>query len=128
MLTFEPRQRRRRRTEHATLAFLVRCIQLFAQLETIRPHPPEVWSMDQQARERDERRIRMILTIPQLLFVERFVVLRTRVAQSIMIRIIRLNEHSSRSIATPRSSGNLRDELKRSFRRAKVRQRETDVH
>src|SRR5690242_5878325 len=127
MLTFESRQWRGCGTEHAALAFLVYRVQLFAQLQTIRTHAPEIRSMDQQTRERDERRIRVILPVAQFLFVERFVILRARVAQGVVIRMISLNQDSSWPITASRASGNLRDELKRSFRGAKVRQGETDV-
>src|SRR5689334_5793024 len=127
MLTFESRQRRGRGTEHATLAFLVCRVELFPQFHTVRTHAPEIGSMDQQTRERDERRVRVILPVTQLLFVERFVILRARVAQSVVIRMIRLNEDSSRPITASRASGDLRDELKRSFRGAKVWQGETNV-
>src|ERR1051326_6790949 len=128
MLPFEPRQRRGRRTEHSALAILIYRVQLFAQLERIRTDATQIRTMDQQTRERHKRRIRMILTIAQLLFVERFVILCTRVAQSVMIRVIGLNEHSSGSIAAPGPSCHLSDELKGSFRGTKVRQRETDVY
>src|SRR6185369_7825348 len=84
--------------------------------------------MDQQTRERHERRIRMVLPVAQLLFVKTLIVLRTRMSQRIVIRMIRLDQNSSRPIATSRPSRHLRDQLKRSFRRSKIRQRETRIN
>ena len=69
----------------------------------------------------------MILPVAQLFVVKSFIVLRTRVSQSVVIRMIRLNQDSSRTIATSGTSRDLRDELKRSFRRSEIRQRETDI-
>src|SRR5690349_17592120 len=128
MLTFESRKRRGRRTEHATLALLICRVELLAQLQTIRTHAPEIGPMDQQTRERNERRIRMILTVAQLFFEKRPVILRTRVSQCVVVRMIRLNQDSSRSIAASGATRDLRDQLKRSFRGAKVGQGESDVN
>src|SRR5690348_15238371 len=128
MLTFQSRERRGRGTEHATLAFLVCRIELLAQFETIRTHAPEVRPMDQQTRERDERRIRVILTVAQLLFEKRFVVLCARVSQCVVIRMIGLNQDSSGSISASGATRDLRDQLKRSFRGAKVGQGESYVN
>src|SRR4051794_34667794 len=101
MLAFEARQWRGRRTKHTTLSLLVCRIEMFTQLKTIIAHATEIRTMDQQTRERHKRRIRMILTIAQLLFVEAFVILCIRVAQGVVIRMIRLNQNSARSIAAP---------------------------
>src|ERR1051325_6808583 len=70
----------------------------------------------------------MVLPVAQLLFVEALIILRTRMSQGIVIWMIRLDQNSSGPIATPRTSRNLRNELKRSFRRSKVGQRETGVN
>src|SRR6185369_10164080 len=121
MLAFESRQGRRRRPEYPAFAFLICKIELLSKLQTIRPHSPEVRPMDQQTRECYERRIRMILPVPKLLVVKMLVILRARMSQSIVIWMIRLNQNSSRTIAAPGTSCDLRDELKRSFRRSEVR-------
>ena len=84
--------------------------------------------MDQEAGEGDERRIGMVLAIAQLLLVKRLVILRARVSQSIVIWMIGLDQNFTGPIATTRTSRDLRDELKRSFRRAKVRQRQTRIN
>ena len=44
-----------------------------------------------------------------------------------MIRMISLNQDSARAIATTRASRHLRDQLKRSFRRSEIRQRQTRI-
>src|SRR5262245_43953620 len=84
--------------------------------------------MDQQARERNERRIRMILPVTKLLFIKRLIVLRASVSQSIMIWMIGLDQNSSRPIAASCASRHLRDQLKRSFRRSEVRQRRARIY
>src|SRR6185295_4880775 len=127
MLTFESRERRGRRTKHTNLPLLVRRIKMFTQLKTIITHATEIWSMDQQTRERHKRWVRMILTIAQLLFIEAFVVLCTRMAQGIVIRMIRLNQHSSWPIAAPGPSCHLSDELKSPFRCSKVGQSKSGI-
>src|SRR5215216_4376526 len=70
----------------------------------------------------------MVLPVPKLLFVKRFIVLCARVSQSIVVRMISLNQHSSRPIATTSPPRNLRDELKRSFRRSEIRQRQPRIN
>ena len=121
MLAFESRQRRRRRTEYATLAILVSDIELLAKFETVRSHATQIRPMDQQTRERHERRIRMVLPVAKLFVVEAFIILRTRMSQSVVIRMIRLNQNSSGTIAAPGTSRDLSDELKRSLRRSEIR-------
>src|ERR1043165_7653132 len=120
MPAFQPCERRRRGAEYATTALLVRSIELFAQFKTIVAHATQVRSVDQHASERDERRIRMILAVMDLFVVEAFVILGARVAQRVVIRMIGLNQHLPRSIATSRASRDLRDQLKRSLSGTKV--------
>ena len=72
--------------------------------------------MDQQTRERHEWRIRMVLAVTQLLFVKTFIVLRACMSQRVVVWMVRLDQNSSRPIATTSTSRNLRDELKRSLR------------
>ena len=80
MFAFEPREWRRRRAEDAALSSFVRGIELFAQFETVGAHTREIYSMDQQARQRHKRRIRMVLPVMNFFVVETFVILRARVA------------------------------------------------
>ena len=84
--------------------------------------------MDQVARERHKRRIRMVLPVLNLFVVKAFVILRARVAQRVVIRMIGLNQHFARPIATTGASCYLRDQLKRSFRGTKVGQGESGVN
>src|SRR5215216_5681825 len=109
MLAFQPRERCGRWTEHATLSLLIHQVQLLAELETIIAHFTQIRPMDQQARERDERRIRMILPVTKLLFVKPLIILRASMSQRVVIRMIRLNQNSSRAITTTRATRNLRD-------------------
>ena len=104
MLPFETRERRRRRAQHATLTLLVYRIELLAQFQTISTHTTQVRPMDQQTRQRYKRRIGMILPVAQLFLVKSLIVLRTRMSQSVMIWMIRLDQYPSRAIATPGSS------------------------
>ena len=83
--------------------------------------------MDQQTCQGDERWIRMVLPVTQLLFVKSFIVLRTRVAQSIMVGMISLDQNSSRTITTSGTASNLRNQLKRSFRGSEIRQRKPGI-
>src|SRR6185295_12009750 len=84
--------------------------------------------MDQQTRERHERRIRMVLPVAKLLLVKPFIILRARVSQCIVVWMISLDQDSSRPITTTGASRNLRDELKRSFRGSEIRQREARIN
>src|SRR4029079_1193642 len=70
----------------------------------------------------------MILPVTKLLVVKRFIILRARVSQSIVVWMISLNQHSSRSITTTSTPRDLRDELKRSFRRSEIRQSQTRIN
>src|SRR5215217_4440942 len=128
MFAFQPRQRRGRRAKHTTLPLLIHQIKLLAKLETIIPHLTQIRPMDQQTRERHKRRIRMVLPVPQLLIVKTFIVLRARMSQSIVVWMIRLNQNSSWPITSTRATRNLRDELKRSFRRSEIRQCEARIN
>src|SRR5215217_3911514 len=115
MLAFEARERRGRGSEYSTLPLPVRRVEMLADFQAVSTNSTKIRPMDQHTRQCYERRIRMILPVAQLFLVKRFIVLRTRVSQSVMIRMIRLNQDPSRTIATSRSSRNLRDQLKSPF-------------
>src|SRR6185503_4429262 len=127
MLAFEPRERRGRGAEDAAPASFVCGVELFAQFETVCAHSSEVRAVDQEAPERDERRIRMVLPVVNLFVVKTFVVLRACMAQRVVIRMVGLNQHSARAIAASGASRHLRYQLKRSFRRTKIRQSESRI-
>src|SRR5687768_18261687 len=64
-----------------------------------------------RSRKRDKRRIRMIPPIVDLLVIEPFVILRARVPQRVVIRMISLNQHLSGTIAAERRSEEHTSEL-----------------
>ena len=82
MLALQSRKRRRRRSKYPALPILIRKIELLAKFETIRTHTTEIRSMNQQTRERNERRIRMVLPVTKLLLKKALIVLRTRMSLS----------------------------------------------
>ena len=53
---------------------------------------------------------------------------RASVSQGVMVRMVGLNQDSPRTITTAGASGHLRDELKGSFRRPEIRQRQSRVN
>ena len=107
MFAFEPGEWRGRRAEDAALSTVISGVELFAKLETVRTHATQVWPMDQQGRECYEGWIRMILTVANLFVIEAFEVLRARMAESIVIRMISLNQHLPRPIAAAGPSRHL---------------------
>ena len=62
---------------------------------------------NEQERERNERRIAMVSTVANLFFVEPAIVLRGRMAQSVMVRMIGLNQNASRQISATGAAGDL---------------------
>src|SRR5215207_8147119 len=121
MLAFESRERSRCWTKYPAVSFMVGNIELLAKFQALIANLTQIRPMDQKTRERHERRIGMILPVPQFFVVKTFVVLRTRMTQGVVIRMIGLNQDSSRPIATPRPARDLCNELKRSFRRSEIR-------
>src|SRR6185436_16773237 len=121
MLALQPREGRGRGTKYPALPILINKIELLAEFKTIRTHTTQVRSMNQQTREGHERRIRMVLPVAKLFLKEPFIVLRARVSQRIVIRMISLNQDAPRSITTSRTSCYLCNQLKGSLCRPKVR-------
>ena len=128
MFAFKTSERRRRGTENAASPILIRLIQFFAKVERGRPGSIQIDPVDHQRCQRHKRRIRMILTMANLLFIKARIVLRAGVSQGVVIRMVGLNQHLSGPITSSRPTGNLGDQLKRSFRCAKVRQRQPCIH
>jgi hypothetical protein len=58
----------------------------------------------------------MVLSIVDLLVVKTFVVLRAGVTESVVIRMVRLNQYLAGTIAASGASGDLSDQLKRPLR------------
>ncbi len=77
--------------------------------------------------ERDRRRIVQARAEFHFALVERFVLLRGRGADAVVIRVERLHDGFARRVAPPRASDDLREQLERPFSRAKVGQPEADV-
>src|SRR5205085_8872351 len=82
----------------------------------------------EQRGERDEGRVAQVLPVVDLFVEETFVVLRARVAQSVVLRVICLNQDATGQSASARAPCDLRDELERSLRGAEVWQRKPRVN
>ena len=109
MFALEPCEWRGRGAEYATLPLLVCGVQLLSQFETVSPHAPKIRSMDQQARQRHKRRVRMVLPVANLLVEKAFVILRARVPQRVVIGMVSVNQNLPRAVAASGSSRHLRD-------------------
>jgi hypothetical protein len=70
----------------------------------------------------------MVLSVANLFIVKTIVVLGARVPQSVVIRVIGLDQNPARTITTPGATGNLRYELKGSFGRSEVWQGQTGIN
>src|SRR5882724_1041606 len=70
----------------------------------------------------------MVLAVTNLLTVKTCVILSARMTQSIMIRMIGLDQNPAASFASTRPAGDLRKQLKCTLGRPKIRQRETGIH
>ena len=57
----------------------------------------------------------MVLSVANLFIIKPIVVLGARVSQSVVIRVIGLDQDPAGTITAPRTTGNLRYELKGSF-------------
>src|SRR5437763_486872 len=77
---------------------------------------------DQQKGEDYERRVAMILSMPNFFVIEAAIVLRRCMPQGVMMRMIGLNQDASGQVPTARASGDLGDQLKGTLGRAKIRQ------
>jgi len=77
--------------------------------------------MDEQTRQRYERRIRMILPVAKLFVIKAFKILRAGVSQSVMMWMIGLDQNSAGSIPAAGASRDLSNELKCPFRGAEIR-------
>src|SRR5688572_13640973 len=128
MLAFESRKRRRRWTKYPTVSFMVGDVELFAKFQTLVSNPTEIRTVDQKTREGHERRVGMVLPVSQFFVVKTFVVLRARMPQCVVIRMIRLNQNSPRPITTTCTPRNLGNQLKRSLRRSEIRQSQSCIN
>src|SRR5690349_14866142 len=81
----------------------------------------------QQQSQCDEWRILVIAAVANLFVVEADIILGDRVPQSVVMRMIGLNEYSAGAIATSGAAGNLSNQLKSSFCGTKIRQRQPGV-
>src|SRR5687768_13393671 len=83
---------------------------------------------DQDGREYDKRRVAELRPEFYLFVIEALEILPARVLERVMFGIVSLYKHSSREIAAARSARYLREYLKRSLGRAKVRKTESDIY
>src|ERR1041384_7363362 len=122
MLAAQASEWRRRGAEDAARMSAVRVVKRIPKLLRSAQCCRRFFMTDQQERERHERRIAMVSTVANLFFVEPAIVLRRRMPQGVMMRMISLDEYATRQVSATRATGDLGDYLKRSFRSAKVRQ------
>src|SRR4051812_12817091 len=69
----------------------------------------------------------MIATVANLFVIKAAIVLGRGMTQSVMVRMIRLNQHASRQVAAAGAARHLCNQLESSFSRAKIRQRQSGV-
>ncbi len=74
----------------------------------------------QQECQGHEGRIAVIASVTNLFVIKPAIVLSRRVSQSVMMRMVSLNQDSPRQVTTARATGDLGYQLKRSFGGAKV--------
>src|SRR5260370_26678506 len=98
MLAAQPRKRSRRRAEKAAALIAISFIQSFLQLLRDAQGARGIFVTHQQQGERDERRIPVISSMANLLIVEAAKILCARVSQRVVMRVIRLNQNSTRQI------------------------------
>src|SRR5438034_10814797 len=89
--------------------------QSVSQLLRCRSGARRVLVTHQQQGERDEGRVAVIAAMPNFFLVKSAIVLRLSVAQSVVMRMISLNQNLPGQIASAGASRNLSDELKGSL-------------
>src|SRR5437660_8325760 len=107
MLAAQASERRRRRPENAARVLKVRVVKRIPKLLRNAQGGRRIFMTDEQEGERNERRIAMISAVANLFFVEPGIVLRSRMPQSVMMRMIGLNQHASWQITATCAAGNL---------------------
>src|SRR5262249_15761186 len=127
MLAAESGQRRRRRPEDATGMLAICVIQMIAKFLGDAAGPRAVSMPHQQQRQGGKWWISMITPMPNFFRIESLIVLRRRVFQGVVMRMIGLDQNPSGPVSATGTSGNLRNQLEGPFRRAKIRQCQTGV-
>src|SRR6266404_117333 len=127
MLAAQARERGRRRPKNAARVIAVRLVQNIPKFLRRAERSGRVLVTHQQQCERDEWRITVISSMPNLFFVKTTIVLRRRVTKRVMGWMVSLNQHSAWQIAASGASGDLGNQLKGSFSGAKVRQCESGI-
>src|SRR5438067_744613 len=120
MLAAQASERRRRRPKDAARMFAVRVVKRIPKLLRSAQSCRRIFMTDEQERERNERRIAVISTMANLFLVEPAIVLRRRMPQSVMMRMVGLNQDASRQIAATCTAGNLGDQLKGALGSAEI--------
>src|SRR5215213_7058407 len=115
MFAFQPGERRGRWSENPAFSIFVRRVEMLSQFETVRSNAAQVRPMNQQTRERHERRIRMVLPVLNFLVVEPVVILSAGMSQRVVIRMVSLNQDSAGPIAATSAPRDLSDQLKGPF-------------
>jgi hypothetical protein len=109
MFAAKAREGRGRGAEYATGAFLIRFFESLFEFGSSRLHAPEIFAVNEKRGQSDERRIVHALAIANLFVVEAHVILLAGVKQSVMVRMIGLNEDAACALAAPRPARHLRD-------------------
>src|SRR5258707_1228490 len=127
MLAAQARERRGGRAEYSTGLVEVCVDQGLPKLLCRGIGSGGVFVAHQQQRQRYKRRITVIASMANLFIIESAVILGARMSQSIVMRMIRLNQNAPGQITASGSSGNLGDQLKGPFGGAKVRQSQSRI-
>src|SRR2546430_7363862 len=122
MLAAQPRKRSRRRAENAATLIAISFTQSFPHLLRNAQGARRIFVTNQQQGERHERRKPQISSVANLLVVEAAKILGARMSQRVVMRVIGLNQNSTRQITTSGAPGDLSYQLKRSFGGTKIRQ------
>ncbi len=126
VIALQPRDRRRRRSQHAHLRW-TRALQPASYFSRDRERLLELVAAHQHIRQRAERRIVHPAAKAQFLVGEALVVVPCGVLDGVVLRKIRLQDHAAGRRAAAGASRDLRDELERSLGGAEVREAEREV-
>src|SRR5713101_6358945 len=124
MLAAKSRERGRRGAEDMTGVSAVCFHQGVSQFVRDGVRSRRIFVTNKHQGQRDERRITVIAPMTNLFVVEPSIVLRARVAQRVMTRVISLDQNASGQVAATGAPRDLRNQLKGALCGAKVRQSE----
>src|SRR5258708_14399470 len=128
MLAAQTRERRRCGAEDATGVSVVCLHQSVSQFVRDGVRSRLVFVPNQHQRQRDKRRISVIAPVANLFVKEPSIVLRTRMAQRVMVGMISLDQNASGKIAATGATRDLGNQRKGALGGAKVRQSQSGIN